>query len=179
LGRELVTFPSGGNAGACGVNRLVGGFATNPSRTGRPVKRRHQGVALGFSVRHDYRDMSSTVKKAGHKAVVDYEAERGRVATVHEKDGYDIISEGNGETRHIEVKSTDSQRFVWRALTEAEFRAAVSDPLFYLYLVTDASGSPKITELRRDDLLLRYRGTVVQHIISFPKSLEAGGVTQA
>jgi ankyrin repeat protein len=33
LGRELVTFPFGGNAGACGVNRLVGGFTSHMSHT--------------------------------------------------------------------------------------------------------------------------------------------------
>ncbi len=33
MGRELVTFPSGGNVGACGVNRLVGGFTAIMSHT--------------------------------------------------------------------------------------------------------------------------------------------------
>jgi hypothetical protein len=117
--------------------------------------------------------MSKKVKEAGHQAVVDYEAKNGRTAEIHEKNGYDIRSQGNGETRHIEVKATSKDRFTWRHLTDAEFRAAVSDKNFYLYLVTKALSKPKITELRRDDVLLRYRGTTLLHVISFPKFLEA------
>ena len=116
--------------------------------------------------------MSKKVKEAGHKARVEYEAVHGRLAMLHEKDGYDIISEGKGEIRHIEVKSTNGDRFVWRAFSEAEFRAAVSDHLFYLRLVTSAEHAPKVSELRREDLLLRYRGTTVHHVISFLKALE-------
>lgn len=117
--------------------------------------------------------MSKAIKEAGHSAVIVYEARNGRQATTHEKDGYDLNSEGKGEVRHIEVKATAKERIQWRDLTSDEFQAAVSDPHYFLYLVTRAITQPMITEMRRDDLLLRYRGTRVLHVISFPKSLEA------
>jgi hypothetical protein len=118
--------------------------------------------------------VSKATKDAGHKAVALYEREKGRTVDVHEKDGYDLISRGRGEIRHIEVKATAKSRFQWRWLTDAEFRAAVSDPDFYLYLVTDAlSERPRITEMRRDELLQRYKGVTILHVISFPKKLEA------
>lgn len=114
--------------------------------------------------------MSKEVKKAGHDAVIRHEKRKGRKAVTHERDGYDIFSKGRGQIRHIEVKATSKESFTWRHLTDAEFQAAMSDPEFYLYLVTHALRKPQITELRRDDILKRYRGTTVLHVISFAKS---------
>jgi hypothetical protein len=117
--------------------------------------------------------MSASIKEAGHAVVIEYEAKNGRIATLHEKDGYDLISIGPDGTRHIEVKSTSKDRFQWRWLTEDQFKAVVKDPLFFLYLVKDVFGRAEITEMRRDDVLCRHQGTTVLHIISFPQKLEA------
>lgn len=117
--------------------------------------------------------MSKKIKEAGYTAVKRFEKRQGRTKfTVHEKDGYDLHTSGKG-TRHIEVKATANERFHWRYLTEKEFKTVLCDPKFYLYLVTSALTNPKVTVMRRNDVLARYCGTQTLHVIRFPKKLQA------
>jgi hypothetical protein len=115
---------------------------------------------------------SNEIKKLGHAIVMKYEKSKGRAPEIHEKNGYDILSRSENKVRHIEVKSTAKSKFSWRYLTENEFKALVTDPSYYVYLVTNVgSRKSKVTELRRDELLKGYKRCEVLHIVTFPKEL--------
>ena len=101
----------------------------------------------------------------GIAAVCRHEQKHGRsnIKRVH-KTGYDLVSKGNGEERHIEVKSTGKPNFTFRWLEQLEYDALQNDPLFYLYLVTDANGTPCVWEYDKAKAMKRF-STVIQHFV--------------
>lgn len=106
--------------------------------------------------RHKYMT-NKTTEKNGLAAVEKHETAAGRsdVQRVH-KCGYDIISKGNGEVRHIEVKTTEKSKFARRWLEELEYQALQNDKNFWVYLVTDANGNPSIQELSATEVHKKY-----------------------
>ena len=113
---------------------------------------------------------NSKTEQNGIAAVYQYEKANGRcnVQRVH-KIGYDLVSRGNGEERHIEVKSTDKDRFTSRWLEQLEYEALQKDPLFHLYLVTNASGMPRVWEYDKAKALNRFSKVIQQYVFVFPR----------
>jgi hypothetical protein len=76
------------------------------------------------------------------------------------------ITEGKGydlecQHRHVEVKGTGNQRPGFRFLTEGEFDAARSDPLFELWLITGiAEGAGVFHIVKRESLLASAKLTI-------------------
>lgn len=88
--------------------------------------------------------------------VRNYEEERGRTANKVENStlGYDIISTGNDEERHIEVKSKKNGKITWKELTPNETECLLKDEKYYVYLVEgDDKDEIIVTELSRDTIL--------------------------
>ncbi|MBW1728500.1 MAG: DUF3883 domain-containing protein [Deltaproteobacteria bacterium] len=114
--------------------------------------------------------MAKTEQK-GIDAVIEYERQNGRaeIQRVHNK-GYDLITRGNGEERHIEVKATGKDKFYSRWLEEKEYQALRSDPHFYLYLVTNANReAPKVWPYDREKAFKRFKGETKKFLFNFPK----------
>ena len=99
-----------------------------------------------------------TTEKNGLAAVIEYEKQHGRsdIKRVH-KCGYDILSKGNGEERHIEVKTTSKGKFTQRWLEELEYQALQNDDLFWVYLVTNTNDKPNIRELSSGEVKKRFK----------------------
>lgn len=111
---------------------------------------------------------NSATEMNGLKAVKAHERNAGRndITRVH-KCGYDIISKGNGQERHIEVKTTGKQGFSRRWLEELEYRALKTDKYFWVYLVTDANGKPCVSELNAKEVMNRFKGEVKHYWFDF------------
>jgi len=110
------------------------------------------------------------IKKEAYKIVINYERRNRRVAKLVEKEGYDILSKGRKEIRHIEVKGTLSDMPSFRFLTKNEFKVITNDLKSYLYLVCGIGKKPKIYIFDRDGILLRYRGIELNHVIVFRRN---------
>ncbi len=106
-------------------------------------------------------------QQRGFDAVIEHERSAGRRAKRVNAIGYDIASTGKGESRHIEVKATDKKKPSFRLMTEKEFKALLKDSNFFLYVVTNVGASPTVHEFRRDDIVLRLKGTEVNYRIGF------------
>ena len=115
--------------------------------------------------------MNQHTEQLGHKAVIEYEKERGRTAKRVQKCGYDLRSIGEDSERHIEVKATTKPHFTFRWLEELEWNLAQNDPNFFLYLVTNASSpKPRVFEYDRERLQQCYSGIQHHYIYKFKKS---------
>jgi hypothetical protein len=114
---------------------------------------------------------NADTEKNGIAAVIEYEKKQGRdqVERVH-KCGYDLVSKGNGSERHIEVKTTGKDAFPFRWLEQLEYDAMKNDDKWYLYLVTDANGTPKIFEYDRKKAEERFSEEIRHFVFVFPKS---------
>jgi hypothetical protein len=108
----------------------------------------------------------------GVKAVIEYERQQGRtdVHTV-QKAGFNLITKGNGEERHIEVKSTGKSRFTARWLEQMQYDALQNDPHFYLYLITNANdpASRQIWIYDQKRTMARYSREVKHYYFVFPR----------
>ncbi len=107
-------------------------------------------------------------EKNGLNAALKHEIASGRknVQRVN-RCGYDLISKGNGEERHIEVKTTDKSTFARRWLEEKEYQALQTDKRFWVYLVTNANSKPEIHELDAAEVSRRYKRTVKHYWFDF------------
>jgi hypothetical protein len=115
--------------------------------------------------------MNKQTEQLGIDAVIAYERRAGRAATRAHKCGFDLVSKSRTEERHIEVKATEKRHFTDRWLELLEWQCAQSDPLFFLYLVTQVSdGSPRIFEYDRQKLQKRFNAEVRHYTYRFPKS---------
>jgi hypothetical protein len=117
-------------------------------------------------------NMTNTdTEKHGIDAVIEHERTNGRtqVERVH-KCGYDLVSKGNGSERHIEVKTTGKDTFSFRWLEQLEYNAMKNDDKWYLYLVTDANGTPRIFEYDRKRAEERFSEEICHFVFVFPKS---------
>ena len=114
----------------------------------------------------------STEQKA-LAAVIAYEAHPDRqrnAARVH-KCGYDLLSRGRDEERHIEVKGTQESKFTFRWLEPKEEERLQNDANFWMYLVTDVgSEKPRIWEYNKAKLSERFDRVVKHCQYKFPKS---------
>lgn len=113
---------------------------------------------------------NNQTENVGLKAVIEYEKKHGRDAERVHKCGYDLVSRGNGIERHIEVKTTAKSTFSPRWLEQLEYDALKNDDLWFLYLVTDANGSPKVFEYDRKRVEERFSGEIRHYVFKFPKS---------
>ena len=98
----------------------------------------------------DLADTRPEVAQAAHRLARKYEEEHGRtvrdVSGEHRDYPYDLLSSGPGGVRCIEVKGTTSGHII---LSENERRAARRlGPGYYLYIVRDPRGSPRLTIIR-------------------------------
>ena len=107
-------------------------------------------------------------EKNGLEAVMAHEKAAGRddLKRAHKR-GYDIISKGNGEERHIEVKATGKNRFTRRWLEELEYQALKEDPYFWVYLVTNANEQPQVSELKPSIVEKRFIKAVNHYYFDF------------
>ena len=107
----------------------------------------------------------------GLRAVIEYEARQTpkRVAERVHKCGYDLVSKGGGEERHIEVKATTKSRFTFRWLERLEYDQLQKDKRFYLYLVTDVSTKPRVFEYDRAKVMSRFAEEICHYVFVFPK----------
>ena len=86
--------------------------------------------------------------------VIEHEQKQGRKARsmAHLNAGYDVISEGEGETRYIEVKGTEAawgERGVAMTPTQFFYARENSDRDHWLYVVEDVfSQSPRIHKIQ-------------------------------
>lgn len=99
---------------------------------------------------HDMPDTTREVEARAQEWAVLYEQRQGRsandVSGEHRQFPYDLHSSGPGGPRCIEVKGTTTGRFM---LSENERRAAQRlGAGYYLYIVEDPLGKPKLTILR-------------------------------
>lgn len=76
------------------------------------------------------------IKQFSYDEILKYERKRGRSPKIIEKEGYDILSDGGGETRHIEAKGSTKKEPPFRFLTQQEFKRVLNDKDYYLYLVS-------------------------------------------
>lgn len=118
---------------------------------------------------------NTEIEQAAYEEVLRYEQKNGRTArkadkTKGEGKGYDILSAGEKEDRHIEVKGTENRKPSFRFFGEREFKAMLKDPNFYLYLVCGIGKEPKIFEFRRNEILSRFKGIQVNYTIGFKRS---------
>lgn len=114
---------------------------------------------------------NKTIQQKAYKVVVDYEKRRGRIATKAEKGaGYDIISKGKKEIRHIEVKGTSKVTPNFRFLTEKEFKTLTHDPRYFLCLVCNIGRRPKLKEFKRNEILRRFQRIQANYVIGFKPS---------
>jgi len=98
----------------------------------------------------DLADTRPEVAQAAHELARKHEEDHGRavrdVSGEHRDYPYDLLSTGPGGVRCIEVKGTTSGRII---LSENERRAAKRlGPGYYLYIVRDPLGSPRLTIIR-------------------------------
>jgi hypothetical protein len=111
------------------------------------------------------------IEHLGIRAVEHYETAAGRseIKRVHSC-GYDLEcrNPNSGEVRHIEVKSTKKAYFTSRWLEQKEQDALNEDPLFFLYLVTDALTKPKVWDYTRDTIPEQKK--ITKYLYSFRKS---------
>jgi hypothetical protein len=112
---------------------------------------------------------NSEIKCAAYEAVIAYEKDRGRTASIHEADGYDLRSTGGGGHRHIEVKGTTKESFGSRWLEPRGYKAFRAEVKFWLYLVTNVGGHAAVHEYGRRDLRPRYAGRETKHMFRFIK----------
>jgi Domain of unknown function (DUF3883) len=114
---------------------------------------------------------NSEIEELGVKAVIDWEKAKGRGK--HErvnKCGYDLKTSNDSEERHIEIKSTSKDRFTWRWLEQLEYDQFQNDEKFWLYLVTDVEGTPKVIPYSREKLKARFDEEIRHYVFVFPKS---------
>ena len=99
------------------------------------------------------------IEDAGYQAVIDHESRAGRTAVRKTGVHYDMLSTGNGEVRHIEVKASKHRYPAWHVLQPKVFKSMRTDDQFFMYVVCDALGaSPVVYEITRDELLQRFSG---------------------
>ena len=112
--------------------------------------------------------MSNTnTEKNGIDAVIAYEKARGRTGLRVNRCGYDIESYGNGEERHIEVKSTGKSSFTRRWLEELEYQTLQKDDKFWVYLVTNANSQPYVSVLNATEVKARFKGEIKHYCFDF------------
>jgi sacsin len=93
------------------------------------------------------------IGEAAVEIVIDYEKRSGRKARsmAHSNPGYDVISEGDGETRYIEVKGTEvawGERGVMLTPTQFFYARENPDRDYWLYVVEDVfSRNPQIHKI--------------------------------
>ena len=76
---------------------------------------------------------NADTKRNGIQAVIKYEKQQGRTdVQMVQKTGFDLITKGNGEERHIQVKGTDKALFTHRWLEPRQYDALQNDSHFYL-----------------------------------------------
>lgn len=115
--------------------------------------------------------MNQDTEQNGLNAVIAHEKKSGREAKRVHKCGYDLLSIGEGQERHIEVKSTSKSHFTSRWLEELEWNHAQNDPHFFLYLVTEAeTAKPRVFEYDREKLQKRFSGLEHHYVYRFKKS---------
>ncbi len=114
---------------------------------------------------------NAETEQNGINAVVEYEKKHGRpdVQRVY-KCGYDLVSKGIGSERHIEVKTTGKDIFSFRWLEQLEYDTMKKDGNWYLYLVTDANGTPRVFEYNRERAERRFSEEMRHYVFVFPKS---------
>ena len=99
---------------------------------------------------------NSQIETLGIDAVIEYEKKAGRtvVKTVN-RCGFDIITKkpDGSDERHIEIKASSKPKFTYRWLEPLEEEKLQTDPLFFLYLVTQAgSDSPRVREYTKKEM---------------------------
>lgn len=111
-------------------------------------------------------------ERNGIQAVIEYEKQQGRADVRRvQKAGFDLITKGQGEERHIEVKTTDKSHFTFRWLEQMEYDALKDDPHFYLYLVTNANDPAlqRIWIYNQKRIMERYSGEIKHYNFVFPR----------
>ena len=107
----------------------------------------------------------------GVQAVIQYERQQGRTdVQMVQKTGFDLITKGNGEERHIQVKGTDKALFTDRWLEPSQYDALQNDSHFYLYLVTNANdpAARRIWIYDQKRTMARYSREVKKYYFAFP-----------
>ncbi len=132
------------------TNGTGGSSSSSTSSKRKPTKQRrivsyvlHGGHSVGEpDVLSEDNHRNLQIGEAAVKKVIDHEKRNGRQARsmAHNNAGYDVISEGNGQTRYIEVKGTEAawgERGV--SLTPTQFFYANENPDrdYWLYVVED------------------------------------------
>lgn len=115
---------------------------------------------------------NADTERNGVQAVIEYEKQHGRADVQRvQRAGFDLITEGDAEERHIEVKATDKFRFTFRWLEQMEYDALKNDPHFYLYLVTNANDPAlrRIWIYDRKRAIERYSGEIKHYNFVFPR----------
>jgi hypothetical protein len=115
---------------------------------------------------------NADTERNGIQAVIEYEKQQGRMDVRRvQKAGFDLITKGQGEERHIEVKTTDKSRFTFRWLEQMEYDALKNDQHFYLYLVTNANdpASRRIWIYDQERTMDRYSGEIKHYNFVFPR----------
>jgi hypothetical protein len=115
---------------------------------------------------------NADTKRNGVQAVIQYERQQGRTdVQMVQKTGFDLITKGNGEERHIQVKGTDKALFTDRWLEPSQYDALQNDSHFYLYLVTNANdpAARRIWIYDQKRTMARYSREVKKYYFAFPK----------
>ncbi len=102
-----------------------------------------------------------------------YEKANHRKATVHQSDGFDLISRDqrrNAIVRHIEVKGTTRHSVSFRWLENNEYKALKNDKRYFLYIVTGVgTRQMKVHEFSRTKTLKHYKRKEIKYIFVFTK----------
>jgi len=115
---------------------------------------------------------NADTERNGVQAVIEYEKREGRTEVKRvQRMGFDLITKGHGEERHIEVKSTGKPHFTFRWLEQMEYDALQNDPRFFLYLVTNANDPTlrRIFIYDKKRLMDRYSGEIKHYNFVFPR----------
>jgi len=112
------------------------------------------------------------IKRLAFGAVVIYERKQSRQAEIVERrrDGYDILSQGNGDERHIEVKGSISVGSARIGLEPSELNHMQKDARFYLYIVRNVGVDPSVHVFRRNDLLQHFKKIDYQYVFCFNRA---------
>ncbi len=113
-----------------------------------------------------------TIERDAMNTVIAYEEERGRGE--HEivgRRGYDLITRGKKEERHIEVKATAKGNFMGIFLSQMEFEAMLTDRKWFLYLVSKVHDEANkcIHTYNKESLLQRLQGITTCYRFRFSR----------
>ena len=145
--------PSAGKAGVSGKSTASRGPSAAQRRLVSYVSQGgHDTIEKGESTRAESRRLR--IGDTAVEIVIEHEQKNGRKARsmAHLNAGYDVISEGEGEARYIEVKGTEAawgERGVAMTSTQFFYGREHTDRDHWLYVVEDVfSQSPRIHKIQ-------------------------------